>query len=239
MMKTITALIAVATMITGVCCQAPLDITGLEEQIPVAIRASATDYALVVDLTFEKDWHAYSRDVGGGQPVQIVLDRECGFESTGFLEAPGDEKGLLSNKVRLTLPMKPKGKGRDLRARLELQVCDALQCLAPMSLTLSGVVKRNTILLVFAKKDERADRIVTWLTKRHFDVVTELYTSVTHQACDSRDLVICDSELFQKHGVSVAVAREFPRTKAPMIAVGFLGTQIAAAHGLAMTSGYI
>jgi hypothetical protein len=62
---------------------------------------------------------------------------------------------------------------------------------------------------------------------------------VTQQACDSRDLVICDSDVFQKHGVSVAVAREFPQTKAPMIAVGFLGTQIAAAHGLAMTSGYI
>jgi hypothetical protein len=51
--------------------------------------------------------------------------------------------------------------------------------------------------------------------------------------------VLADSKLFGK-GLKVRQrVREFPRTTSPIVAVGFYGTELIEAHGLAMTSGYI
>ncbi len=54
-----------------------------------------------------------------------------------------------------------------------------------------------------------------------------------------QDVVVADSDVFQKHGVGMDVVERFPRTATPIVAVGFIGTQLCEAHGVAMTSGYI
>jgi hypothetical protein len=59
------------------------------------------------------------------------------------------------------------------------------------------------------------------------------------EECDAADIVLADSDVFQKHGVKIDVVRKFPRTSSPVVAVGFLGTELIEAHGLALTSGYI
>ena len=147
--------------------------------------------------------------------------------------------GQLSGNVRLSLPMVPIALGRELRASFELQVCDALECLPPMSLRLSGEVETVSVLLVVAERGERADRIVHWVRGRGFDVEIETYEEVSLETCDAHDVVLADSDVFQKHGVGRDVIARFPKTASPVVGVGFIGTQLIEAHGLAMTSGYI
>lgn len=226
----------------GAAAQTPLAVRGLPENAPVAVVASATDRVLLVDLTFDDQWHGYSRDVGGGMPVGLALDEECDYVAQGEARFPADEDGVLEGRVRLRLPIEAATDGagpRELRATVHLQVCDALECLAPMTLEIAGEVEAVEVLLVTPAEDEHRDRVAAWLEERAFVVRTATYATVTAEACDGADVVLADSRRFRENGDATGAVKRFPRTQSPIVAVGFLGTELVEAHGVAMTSGYI
>ncbi|MBK8980385.1 MAG: hypothetical protein IPM29_31170 [Planctomycetes bacterium] len=221
--------------------QSPLVVSGVPAGAPFRIAASASGTALSIELELASEWHGYARDVGGGEPVRLTLDATCGFAAAGDLVAPDRGDGVLAGSVRLTLPIRATrdpagGASRELRATLALQVCDALQCLEPMSLQLHGEVPPLSVLLVVAARDERAERIAGFLRARGFAAAVDTYAEVTADVCEAHDVVIADAE---RHGVGIGLLRQFPRTSSPLIGIGFAGTEIIEAHGLAMTSGYI
>jgi hypothetical protein len=230
------AVLAAAAIATA---QSPLAVRGVPDDAPFAVTARATAARLTVELVLGSGWHAYSRDVGGGQPVGIEVDPDSGFAAAGALRAADDGQGKLVGRVLLTLPLAATRSAERLRATLQLQVCDALQCLEPMTLEIEGPVGPLSVLLVAAARDARTERIAGWLRGRGFAVTIDTYAEVSAEACEAHDLVIADSDVFRKHGVGLDLVRRFPRTSAPLLAVGFLGTELVEAHGVAMTSGYI
>ena len=219
--------------------QCPLEVKGSGEDQPFRVTASATDQVLLVDLILDDEWHAYARDVGGGRPVELSVDAGCDFAAAGRVGLPETEGARLEGTVRLRLPLERTGEGDELRATLSIQVCDALECLVPMTLTLSGEVKPLGVLLVVAEPGARTERIAGWLDGRGFAVDVATYADVTLAACDAHDVVLADSNVFQAHGVDRKTIQRFPRTATPVVAVGFIGTELVEAHGVAMTSGYI
>lgn len=138
------------------------------------------------------------------------------------------------------LPLKKKGRGRFVRARFDFMACDPLQCLPPMSVHVGGDMRPLAVLLVVDREDERSARIATFLKENGIAPKVTTYTDVTTRACDAHDVVLADSRLFRKNDKSaVGRARVFPRTKSPIVAVGFLGTELIEGQKIAMTSGYI
>lgn len=219
--------------------QAPLDVTGLPADAPLAVTAFATSEVLVVELSLQPEWHVYAHDVGGGQPVSVELADGCDFAAGGELRMPPDDGGKLTGTVRLRLPLVAKGRDRSLRAEVGLMVCDPLACLPPMTVRVAGDVPTCSVLLVVDEEDERSARIATFLGERGFEVAVTTYPTVTAEECDSRDVVLADSKLFGKGAKVRQHVRNFPATKTPIVAVGFYGTELVEAHGIAMTSGYI
>lgn len=241
-MRTLHLLLAAllaAALGTAPAAQTPLAVRGVPPDVPCTVTAHATDRTLTVGLDLAPGWHAYARDVGGGEPVRITVDDACGFTAAGDLRTDDDGHGRLVGRTVLSLPIAPRDGSRALRATLALQICDALECLDPLSLTLTGEVAPLAVLLVVAAVDPRSDRIAAWLQDRGFDVTVDTYADVTADACARHDVVIADSDVFRRHGVGLDVVHRFPKTDTPLVAVGFLGTELVEAHGLAMTSGYI
>lgn len=234
-------LVAVVGLASFTSAQTTLSVTGLPPDVPFSISASATDRQLTLDFVVEAGWHLYSRDVGGGQPIAVDVGGD--FRAVGALVAPEDPRGHVTGLARLTLPIEIAASGAsgpfELSAKVMLQVCDELECLVPMTVTLEGDVDALRVLLVVAEKDEHAARIETWLGGRGFATTVTTYTDVTAAMCDGSDVVLADSKTFRSAGVKRAVINAFPKTEAPLITVGFNGTRLVEAHGLAMTSGYI
>src|SRR5262249_6436439 len=121
--------------------------------------------------------------------------------------------------------------------------CDALECLPPMTVELST---QANVLLVAVERSERAERIAAFLTGRGFHVSTTTYDQVQQAECDASDVVIADSPTFNhlegkkgQRSAADAAARRFPLTSAPLIAVGFLGTEVLKAQKVSMASGYV
>jgi len=223
----------------ALAAQAPLAVTGLPDAAPLAIVALATPDMLVVELALAPEWHAYSRDVGGGQPISVRLAADCDFVASDALRFPSDVEGKLTGDVRLQLPITAQGEGTRLHAVIDLMVCDPLQCLPPMSVTISGEVRACRVLLVVDVADERSARIVAFLEEGGFEVEVSTYEEVTTAQCDRHDVVLADSKLFGKSRGTRQHVLKFPSTATPIVAVGFFGTELIEAHGIAMTSGYI
>jgi len=219
--------------------QAPLAVTGLPDDVPLAVTASATATQLVVDLELRRGWHVYSRDVGGGRPVSVHVAEGGAFVAAGAQRLPMSRDGKLEGKARITLPLRRVGEG-DLVATVKFQVCDALMCLLPMTATVQGAVAPPHVLTVVDVEGPRSQRIHDWLEQRGFDASVATYAAVTLEQCDAADLVLADSPYFgQYERGALSAVKAFPRTSSPVIAVGFFGTELVEAHGLAMTSGYI
>ena len=85
----------------------------------------------------------------------------------------------------------------------------------------------------------RRDVVVAFLRERGCAVAVTTWATATAEQCDAHDVVLADSPTFnQVRGKKVDV-RKFPATKAPVVAVGFLGTQLLEANRIAMACGYI
>lgn len=217
--------------------QIPVRASGLEID-QVQLRASVSSEALIVDLDIAEGWHAYVRDVGGGMPLAIELADDCDFVAAGALQVPPDRDGEVSGKVRWQLPVTARGKGRDLRAVVTFQVCDALECLAPAEVELRNAPPPN-VLLVVDQEDERSARVVKLLKAHRLTVDVVTYDAVTAAQCDGHDVVLADSKRFREGKRIRKQVLGFPRTQSPIVAVGFWGTELVEAHKVAMTSGYI
>ena len=193
----------------------------------------------------------YGRDVGGGQPVQVkILDGSC-FKAAGKLVVPMDDKGQITGDATLSLPLRRTKKGAKLRASFSFMVCDALMCLPPREVTLetaalgaAATPQKLKVLLVTLDDDERTARIKSFLEARGFGCTVTHFKDVRKKACDRHDLVLTDSPNADKEASRTSMrarkhAIAFPETKSPIIATGFLGTELLEAHKLALTSGYI
>lgn len=218
-----------------------LSVTGIPEDAPISIEASATATNVNFELTLEPEWHVYSRDVGGGQPVSVTLSSLSGVIAKGELELPSTPSGKLSGSVPISLPigLGPSGASRRLEGSLKLQVCDALMCLPPMEVHFGGEIPKLRVLLVVGEHDDRTTRIDDWLAGRGFETSVKTYADVEASDCDACDVVLADSNVFGKTSASRADVRRFPQSQTPLVAVGFNGTELIESHEIAMTSGYI
>jgi Thiol:disulfide interchange protein DsbD, N-terminal len=224
--------------------QRELTITGIPEEAPFKVRATADPSRLIVELDIKKGWHAYSRDTGGGEPIALSLSKGSGFARVGKLRLSKDKEGELHGRVKIEQWLEPAAGGdkkskHGIEAKLNFMVCDPMQCLPPIELTISGKIEPLRVLLVTSSKDEHATRIQKFLIDRGFSVEATTYPEVDSKTCDAHEVILADSKLFREDGKGGRKARDFPKTKTPIVAVGFLGHLIVEAHGLAMTSGYI
>jgi len=229
--------------------QAPaiaLAVKGLPGGAPLAVTASHDGSALVVQVELEEGWHLYARDVGGGQPVAVRIDGGA-FAAAGKLVTPAGEDGLIEGKAELRLPLRRLAEGDELRATMTFMACDALQCLPPMEVQLVAPAalepgppaKPFPVLLVAVDEGERTQRVASFLRERGFVPSVATYTAVTAAQCDAHEVVVADSPTFgQLRGKGVN-ARTFPATASPVVAVGFLGTQLLEAQKVTMACGYV
>lgn len=225
--------------------QQQLTVSSLPEEAPLRIQAKATAEQLVVDLSIDRGWHLYSRDTGGGQPVSLRINENSSFRAAGPLQTPADADGKITGTARLSLPLRRHSDGGKLEVAMQFMACDPVMCLPPMECLLSGSAIASSadssisILLVVREQGDRSERIASFLGDHGHSCTTTTYDDVTAALCDQHEVVLADSELF---GTARAVTRtvwNFPRTASPIVAVGFLGTELVEKHGLAMTSGYI
>jgi hypothetical protein len=154
-----------------------------------------------------------------------------------------DDKGEITGKAELVLPLRHTGAHAGLLARCSFTTCDALQCLPPMEAVISTA---PTVLLVVVERGERADRIASFLAEHGFRTTVATYDKVQAAECDASDVVVADSTTFNqlegKKGQrrdALAAVEKFPLTRAPLVAVGFLGTQLLKAQKVSMASGYV
>ena len=222
----------------------PLTVKGLPEQAPLTVAAVRDGLVLQVQVKLQPGWHLYGRDTGGGQPVAIELGAGA-FAAAAALQTPMDKEGLITGDAELKLPLRRVADGESLRATMKFMVCDALQCLPPITLTLAtpdaggAALGPAKVLLVAIDDGERTQRIAAFLTARGFVPTVTTYAKVTAQDCDASDLVLADSPTFGQCKGQSAKGKAFPETSAPVVAVGFLGTVLLEAQKVAMACGYI
>ena len=225
--------------------QQQLTVSDLPDEAPLKISATATTTELVVELAIDTGWHLYSRDTGGGQPVSLRIDEKSSFRAAGPLQTPQNADGRITGLAQLSMPLKRHADGATLEVVMAFMACDPVMCLPPMECLLSSTaiaVPGNSaisVLLVVHEQGDRSERIASFLGDHGQTCNTTTYDDVTTELCDQHDVVLADSELFGTARAATRTVWNFPRTESPIIAVGFLGTELIEKHGLAMTSGYI
>lgn len=240
------AAIILLALATSAQAPVPLEVRGLPDESPVAVTARHDGSMLRIGVELQDGWHLYGRDVGGGKPVAVRIEGGA-FAAAGPLETGMDADGLITGRAELRLPLRRVGAGSALEATLSFMVCDALQCLPPVDLELrtprTGTGQDPAppcrVLLVAVDDGARTDRIAAFLRERGFVPAVTTYAAVTAEACDAHDVVLADSPTFGQLRGQRVPARSFPKTQSPVVAVGFLGTQLLEAHKIAMACGYI
>jgi hypothetical protein len=238
---------AALSTLVALPAQAPsqsLAIAGLPADAPVAVTASHDGVTLRIVADLQRGWHLYGRDVGGGQPVAVTITGGA-FAAAGPLRTPMGDDGLITGKATLELPLQRRGDGDALAATMNFMVCDALQCLPPIELTLGAPAAAPAaagpfpVLLVAIDDGERTQRIAGFLRARGFAATVATYSDVTAAICDAADVVVADSPTFGQVRGKKAPVEAFPATTTPIVAVGFLGTRLLEANKVAMACGYI
>ena len=206
-----------------VSAQHELEIGGIPPEAPFAVEAWVDASRLVVDLKLESGWHTYSRDVGGGAPISIKITQAGGARAIGKLHLPSDNEGKLHGRVRIEQWIQGKA-GDSISAKVKFMVCDPLRCLPPIELSLHGKISPLRVLLVTSSRDEYAKRVTTFLEERNLAVTATTYEEVDAQTCSGHDVILAASRLFDDERESLEGVARFPKTKTPIVAVGFLGT---------------
>ena len=237
-MLRVSALLLLLGAVASLTAQVPMAVSVPHAQ-DCDVAATATPRELRLELQIAAGFHAYTRDVGGGGPVSIELDGDCGFEAAGALVPPDAPDGKVSGRAVWRLPIRAKGDAGELRATAWLQVCDELMCHAPERVELRGDPSAVKVLLVSGARGDRATRVEAFLEARGFEVASTTYAEVTAAMCEGVEVVLCDSKRFRETAKVRDRVRAFPKTTTPIVAVGFFGTELVEAHGVAMTSGYI
>jgi hypothetical protein len=234
----------VSLALASLPAQQPLAVQDLPASAPLTVAATATPAELTVVVSLQTGWHLYGRDTGGGQPVALNVQPGSAFAAAGPLQAPMDQKGEITGTAPIKLPLRRTGTGRKLEVAFRFMACDALMCLPPMQVVLAGEVADAAgaaprVLLVVIEEGERSARTAAFLQQRGFPCTLATYDKVTAEQCDAHDVVLADSPYFEEARRATKLARAFPRTSAPIVAVGFLGTELLEAHKVAMACGYI
>ena len=225
--------------------QTQLRVTGLPAEAPLKVKATATASELSIDLVIDTGWHLYSRDTGGGQPVSIQITEGSAFRATGPLQTPPSADGRITGTAKLSLPIERRTEGTELETVMQFMACDPVMCLPPMECLISGTVAAASapsaisVLLVVREQGDRSERIASFLGDHGHTCTTTTYEDVTAALCNQHQVVLADSELFGTARAATRTVWTFPRTESPVVAVGFLGTELVEKHDLAMTSGYI
>jgi hypothetical protein len=250
MLRPVLAFVLAGLATVGLVAQGPspqaaaLTVKGLPTAAPLQVAASLRGLELQVQVTIDAGWHLYARDTGGGQPVRIEIGPGSAFAAAGALQTPMDDKGQITGSATLALPLQKAPAGAGLRATMKFMVCDELQCLPPMQLELSlppASESALSVLLVAVDESERTARIAAFLVERGFRTDVTTYAKVQQAECDAHDVVLADSPTFGQCGGKATLedVKKFPATASPIVAVGFLGTQLLVAQKVAMASGYI
>lgn len=219
-----------------------LVVRGLPDDPPLTLAVRHDGKSLRIGVDLQRGWHLYGRDVGGGQPVTVTITGGD-FAADGPLQVPMDASGQVTGKAELTLPLRRTGTGNALAATMGFMVCDALQCLPPVELELKSVEQDPQeplrVLLVAVEEGERSQRIGGFLREHGCVPTVTTWQKVTSELCDANDVVIADSLTFGAMRGRGVKAGDFPATRSPVVAVGFLGTDLLKARRIAMASGYI
>lgn len=233
--------VAAAPQVPVTRADGSLEVVGVPSSAPFTVEATASDRVLRLQLEIERGWHMYSADVGGGAPISVAVDGD--FENAGDPVFPPDPRSYIEGRAEIVVPIRRSGGAASdadsLEATVSLQVCDALECLEPMTIELRGAPRALSAVLVVGEADEHAKRIESWLMDRGFEVASTTYSNVETSVVEASDVVIADSKSFGAARAALRDLERFPRTDTPVFAVGFLGTELIEEHGLAMTSGYI
>ena len=247
-MSTVRAFVSFFWLLAGLAAQGkavPLTVKGMPDDAPLTVTASHDAATLRVVADIGDGWHLYGRDVGGGQPV-VVRIRGGAFAANGVLRTPMDEQGLITGKATLELPLRRVGEGDELTATMAFMVCDALRCLPPIELELQRPAAAAAppggplrVLLVAIDDGERTQRIAGHLRRQGLLPTVTTHALVTTELCDANDVVIADSPTFNHARKTKVRAEVFAQSKSPVVAIGFLGTQLLEANKVAMACGYI
>lgn len=219
-----------------------LRVSGLTEDDPLQVRATATTDALEVEVVLADEWHLYGRDTGNGKPIEFTARKGSSFAPAGKPTAPMDGKGEITGTARIRVPLRRTADGTTVDIAFRFMVCDPLQCLPPHEVLLQGdlgAAAPMRVLLAVVERGERSARIATWLEEQGVACTVATYAEVTAEQCDSSDVVVADSPYFGQSRGARAAVQKFPQTTAPVVAVGFLGTQLLEANKIAMACGYI
>ena len=242
------AALAAALLSAGLSAQSSsptLTVKGMPADAPLTVTASHDSSTLRITADLKAGWHLYGRDVGGGQPVAVTITGGV-FAAAGELTTPMDKQGLITGKAVLTLPLRRTSEGDTLAATVAFMVCDALQCLPPIELEVRTVATSAPapsgpfrVLLVAVDDGERTQRIAAFLLARGLTPTVTTYALVTSELCDANEVVLADSPTFNQVRGKKINARAFPKTQSPVVAIGFLGTQVLEANKVTMACGYI
>lgn len=248
-MSTVRAFVSFCwVLLAGLAAQGktvPLTVKGMPDDAPLVVVATHDGATLRVVADLADGWHLYGRDVGGGQPVVVRIGGGA-FAANGALRTPMDEKGLITGKATLELPLQRVGEGDELTATMAFMVCDALRCLPPIELELQGPAPAAAaaaaplrVLLVAIDDGERTQRIAGHLRGQGLLPTVTTHALVTTELCDANDVVIADSPTFTFARKTKVHAEVFAKSKSPVVAVGYLGTHLLEANKVAMACGYI
>ncbi|MCA8965735.1 MAG: hypothetical protein KDC48_12700 [Planctomycetes bacterium] len=217
-----------------------LVVSGMPKKAPLTVTAQHDGETLEVRFDLKKSWHVYTRDTGGGQPVAVKITGGA-FAANGKLVLPRDHDGQVEGQATFKLPLRRVAEGTSLQAQVDFMVCDPLECLPPIRLQLATAAEAAPlrVLLVAVDTEERTQRIEAFLKARGFTTGVTTYAQVRAEDCEKWDVVLADSPTFRNVKGQTGNARKFPLTKTPIVAVGFLGTELIEGQKVAMTSGYI
>ena len=221
--------------------QAKLKLDG-ETQAPVDVSACATQGMLFIRVDLKDQWHLYAPGSTAGVPITVKALENSDYELSGEITVPQNDRGEISGTAVVRVPIRRKRSGNRLSVEFGYQACDARTCLLPARCSLLGEPSRGPVdvLLMVRAQGDRADRIAGMFRSEGFRCTVRTFESRPDRGfCDRFDVVIGDCEGYQQSKSIVSFARDFPKTQTPIIAVGFLGSELVEAHQIAMTSGYI
>lgn len=210
---------------------------------PVEAKAMATGDQVFITVTIEPEWHIYAPGSKAGVPFTVKMNDGSNFQLAGDIHVDQNEKGEVGGVATIRIPITSTGDGSKLDLLFDYQACDALECEEPVRLQFTGEVfdtSPRRVLLVVDANDERTQRISELITGAGMECETHLYKDeLSREVCDSFDVVVTDCPGFRNSKDGFAGVSKFPLTDTPIVAVGFLGTNLIENHKLALTSGYI
>lgn len=108
----------------------PLRASALPTDHPLRVSGAANEEEVVIQLDLRAGWHLYARAEEKFRPLEITVDAKSTY-GLGAIALPADERGRLTGKVRISVPLVRKFQGAGFAVELSFQACDADSCRPP------------------------------------------------------------------------------------------------------------